>query len=233
MTSHILLEIVWFSELLPQEITGCYSYSSTVKISPQMAKNTAVLKSGRAASPSRLPQSKPFLLFPVYPPQLSLQRLVAVTPASRSMCQSNLECSQWNCTPQKGGKQWDWRSLPGKGLQDVKSEPPSDSSSRNRAAKQHHRFLSHSDEALTGTKSLLLFIPPHFCSSGPFYGMCLCAFLGFLCSFSCINAHFPAGALCRWHLGHLEVAFEEWLGGMWDILLTEQHSLGGSQHFWR
>lgn len=152
------------------------------------------------------------------------------------MCQSNLECSQWNCTPQKGGKQWDWRTLPGKGLQDVKSEPPSDSSSINRAAKQHHRFLSHSDEALTGTKSLLLFIPPQFCSSRSFYGMCCCGFLGFLCRKlqrkpkSCINALFQVG-LCAggtWDTSGWPLKSEEqWLGGMWDILLTEQHSLGG------
>lgn len=37
MTSSILLQmmgIVFFSELLSEEITGCYSYCSIVKISP-------------------------------------------------------------------------------------------------------------------------------------------------------------------------------------------------------
>lgn len=58
----------------------------------------------------------------------------------------------------------------------------------------------------------------HLCISGYFYGMCFLRFLWLPLEFQLHQSTFPGRTLCRWHLGHLGVAFEErgpWSEGQW------------------
>lgn len=98
-----------------------------------MGKNPAVVKPGRAASPSKPSQNCQFTLKTLhsegvwfYPGQ---QIDVPVKPGVLPM---KLHI------PQGWKKQWEQRILPGMGLQGVKSEPL--------LTEIHHRFLPHSDE---------------------------------------------------------------------------------------
>lgn len=108
------------------------------------------------------------------------------------MCQSNLECSQWNCTSHRGGK---------------------NSESRESCLEWGSRVSNQSlclQKFITGSfhtvmKSDFLH-SSHFCISGYFCGMFFCGFFGFLWSFTLQKSTFAGRTLYRWHLKHLQGA---------------------------
>lgn len=183
-----MMEIVLFSELLSPEITGCYPHCSIVEIQTWMAKNTAVAKSGRDASPSRLSQSKPCQNSQFTPQMLpsegvwfypSQQIDVTVKPGVLPM---KLHITGgWE---RVGSENPAWKGAPGCKI-------------RASRLQQQHKYSSQAASQIPSTqcwssdrqKSVFFFIPPHLCISGYFYGMCFCNFFWLPLEFQLNKSH--------------------------------------------